>query len=227
MSEIKQSTRIQESVLSAWEKKTLVKLAKAQPSWVTSDLLTFIGIIGAVIVALGYGLSSINPAWLWLASLGFVINWYGDSLDGSLARVRKTQRPVYGYYLDHTVDVVNETFIFLGAGLSPYLDMRVAVISLVLYFALTINVSINAHLRSQFKLTYAGFGPTEFRLLMIVINALLFFFHEQVLGNPVVVGLTYIIPVLLLVIYLVTIINDAKYYAKLDPPKKYNPDNQE
>lgn len=209
------------------EKKTLINLAKAQPAWVTSDLLTLIGIIGALVVAVGYALSTYSPAWLWLASLGFVINWYGDSLDGSLARVRKTQRPLYGYYLDHTVDVINETFIFLGAGLSPYLDMRVAVISLVLYFALTINVSINAHLRSEFKLSYAGFGPTEFRILMIIINALLFFFHEQVLGNKVVMYATYVIPALLLAIYLVTIIGDAKYYAKADPPRPYNPDQAE
>jgi len=227
MTSIKQSKRIQNSVLGDWEKKTLTRLAKGMPAWMTSDMLTFIGVLGAVISAVGYILSNHHPAWLWLASFGFVVNWFGDSLDGTLARVRNTQRPVYGYYLDHTVDVINEGFIFLGAGSSPYLDMRVAVISLVVYFALTINVSINAHLRSEFKLSYAGFGPTEFRILMILINTLLFFFSDKVLDNPVVTGLTCLIPVILSVIYVVTIFGDAKYYAKVDPPKKYDPEKPE
>lgn len=227
MSEVKQSKRIQESILSSWEKKTLVKLAGRQPVWVTSNMLTFVGIFGSVLIFAGYFLSSFHPAWLWLASFGFVVNWYGDSLDGSLARVRNTQRPIYGYFLDHTVDVINEALMFIGAGLSPYLDMTVAVSSLLLYYALTINVSMNAHLRSEFKLTYGGFGPTEFRVLMIVINTLLFCFHSHVVNNPVVTGITYIIPAALLVVYIVTVLGDLKYFAGIDPPKKYNPDNGE
>ncbi len=91
-----QSKRIQTSVLNAAEKKVLVWLAQRQPRWVTSDMLTAIGVVGAIVVAVGYILSNRHIGWLWLASLGFVINWYGDSLDGTLARVRGTQRPVYG-----------------------------------------------------------------------------------------------------------------------------------
>lgn len=91
-----QSKRIQTSVLNAAEKKVLVWLAQRQPRWVTSDMLTAIGVVGAIVVAVGYILSNRHIGWLWLSSLGFVINWYGDSLDGTLARVRGTQRPVYG-----------------------------------------------------------------------------------------------------------------------------------
>ncbi len=221
MSEVKQSNRIQESILSSWEKKTLVSLAKAQPDWVTSNILTGVGILGSILIFLGYCLSSLHPAWLWLSSFGFVVNWYGDSLDGTLARVRNTQRPLFGYYLDHTVDVINEALIFIGAGLSPYLDMTVAVASLILYYAMTINVSMNAHLRSEFKLSYAGLGPTEFRVIIIIINTLLYCFHSHIVGNNVVTGITYIIPLALLAVYLVTIIKDAGYYSKIDPPRKY------
>ena len=89
----------------------------------TSDILTFIGTFGAIVIGAGYYLSNYNIAFLWLSSLGFFINWYGDSLDGTLARVRKQQRPVYGYYLDHTMDAINELFMFVGAGLSPFFDL--------------------------------------------------------------------------------------------------------
>ena len=96
------AVRIQTSILNASEKKLLVWLAKRQPGWMTSDILTYIGTFGAAVIAVGYILSARNIGFLWLSSLGFVINWYGDSLDGTLARVRNTQRPIYGYYIDHT-----------------------------------------------------------------------------------------------------------------------------
>ena len=115
------SVRIQTSVLNGVEKKALLWLAERQPKWVNSDTLTLIGFIGSVIIAAGYILSNYNINFLWLASLGLVINWYGDSLDGTLARFRKQQRPVYGFYLDHTMDAINETFMFMGVGLSSCL----------------------------------------------------------------------------------------------------------
>ena len=93
--------RIQTSFLSAVEKRILVKMAKKLPDWVNSDHLTFIGFTGAVVTAVAYVLSNLDIRFLWLASFGLVINWYGDSLDGTLARVRNTQRPVYGFFIDH------------------------------------------------------------------------------------------------------------------------------
>ena len=125
------AVRIQTSVLNALEKKALVWLAERQPRWVTSDILTYIGTFGAVVIAVGYILSAWNINFLWLSSLGFVINWYGDSLVGTLARVRKTQRPVYGYYLDHTIDAINEVMIFVGVGLSGLMHLEIALLALV------------------------------------------------------------------------------------------------
>ena len=97
----KQATRIQTSILNKAEKKVLVAMAKRMPAWVTSDMLTFVGFLGALIIATGYALSNLNLNWLWLSCLGLLVNWFGDSLDGSLARVRNTQRKTYGFYIDH------------------------------------------------------------------------------------------------------------------------------
>lgn len=229
----KKAERIQTSFLNGIEKKALVWLAARQPKWMVSDMLTFIGTLGAIVIAAGYILSSHSIHFLWLSSLGFIINWYGDSLDGTLARVRDMQRPVYGYYLDHTVDCINEAFMFLGVGLSPLMNLPLALMILVVYLFLTINVSVNAHLKGEFKLTYLKLGPTEFRVFAILVNTLFILvrplrdFSQQVniLGHPAelraldVAGI--IILVLLVAIYLITIISDARAYAKADPmPEK-------
>ena len=226
------AVRIQTSILNALEKKVLVWLAKRQPKWMTSDDLTCIGVFGAVVIAAGYILSAWNINFLWLSSLGFIINWYGDSLDGTLARVRKTQRPVYGYYLDHTIDAINEVMIFVGVGLSGLMHLEIALLALVMYFLITINVSINAHLKKDFRLTYASMGPTEFRIIMIIINTLFALIrplrefshsftlcgHEFTFGALDYIGV--VIVIVLAVIHLVTVHNDLKGYAKMDPMPK-------
>ncbi len=225
----KKATRIQESILNKAEKKALVFLAERQPRWVVSDLLTALGSVGALLVAAGFILSGKNIHWLWLSIFGFFVNWYGDSLDGTLARVRGTQRPIYGYYLDHTVDCINEIIMFLGVGLSPLIRLDLALLILVVYLCLTVNVSVNAHLKSEFKLTYIKLGPTEFRILAcLLILALIFipgirtfrtgfllFGNEFVLRSLDIAGLAILL--LLSAIYLVTVIVDACGYARMDP----------
>jgi len=237
--EKKQSTRIQTSILNPYEKKALVWLAKRQPRWVTSDMLTAVGVLGSIIIFIGFLLSRSNIYWLWLCVAGLVVNWYGDSLDGSLARVRKTQRPTYGYYLDHTVDVICEAFMFIGAGMSDIILLPIAIGCYLLYLMLTINVSINAHLKSEFKLTYAKLGPTEFRAIVAIgLIALMYIPMKnsivttlQIMGDSVnfrvfdIFGL--VILAILLVIYVVTVISDLREYARIDPPKKFNPENLE
>ena len=226
------AVRIQTSVLNSLEKKVLVWLAERQPKWITSDILTYIGTFGAVVIAAGYILSAWNINFLWLSSLGFVINWYGDSLDGTLARVRKTQRPIYGYYLDHTIDAINEVMIFVGVGLSGLMHLEIALLALVMYLLMTINVSINAHLKKEFKLTYASMGPTEFRIIMIVINTLFAsirplreFSHSFTLcGHTFTLGALDYIGILIIVtlalMHLTTVRKDIKDYAKMDPMPK-------
>lgn len=225
----KKAVRIQNSILNGAEKKALAWLAERQPKWVVSDMLTLVGIIGALMIGAGFVLCSKNINWLWLSIAGFVVNWYGDSLDGTLARVRNTQRPLYGYYLDHTVDCFNEAFMFLGLGLSYLMRLDIALMILIVYLFLTVNVSVNAHLKSEFKLTYGKLGPTEFRVIAcLLIMCVIFFpcireFHTSMhfLGREValtaldIAGL--VILAVLTLIYLVTVIQDARGYAKADP----------
>lgn len=227
------SQRIQTSLLNAAEKKALLWLAERQPRWTDSDMLTYVGHIGAVMIALGFILSNFGVHFLWISVLGLVVNWYGDSLDGTLARVRKQQRPLYGFYIDHTMDAINESLMFIGAGLSPFMHFNLACVILVVYLMLTLNVAMNAHLRGEFRLTYAKLGPTELRLicmvaitLLILINPLQTFSVEVpwVAGGAVQLRILdfvgAIILLALIVIYLVTIGQDARYYAKIDPKHK-------
>ena len=229
-----QSVRIQTSVLNGIEKKVLIYLAKRQPRWMTSDMLTFIGVIGSVLGALGYILSNLNIAWLWLSTAGYIVNWYGDSLDGTLARVRHTQRPIYGFYIDHCVDGITTAIICIGAGLSQLMNLGIAMTVLVLYLLLSISVYINSHLKGEFKLTYAGMGPTELRLIMIIVNTLYiyiapirnFAMHIYIFGNNITLGAFDFVAIglilVLAAIYIQNFFSDAKGYAKIDPLPKWN-----
>ena len=229
----KNAVRIQTSVLNGLEKKALVWLAERQPSWVVSDTLTIVGILGSVMIAAGFILSDMNINWLWLSIAGFFVNWYGDSLDGTIARVRGTQRPVYGYYLDHTVDVINEALMFIGVGLSTLMRLDVALLLFIAYLCLTLNVSMNAHLKGEFRLTYGKLGPTEFRVIACVLIAVIIFlpglraYHSSIslFGRQIHIGPLdipgIVIFLILALIYIRTTIGDAKGYSKIDPmPQK-------
>lgn len=231
MMEKENSVRVQTSFLNAIEKKVLVWLAGRQPSWVTSDMLTFIGFVGAVIVAVGYALCS-NPAFLWLASLGWMINWYGDSLDGTLARVRGQQRPVYGFFIDHNVDCINEAIMFIGIGLSPLMNLDIAFLVLVAYLIISIYVYISAHLKGEFKLTYGKMGPTELRVIMVIVNTLWFFIpwlreyrcEFNALGSAWSLSILDFVAIAIFIgiaaSYITSLYKDGKAYAKSDPLKK-------
>lgn len=232
MEEIKQATRIQESIINAVEKKVLKWLADRQPEWVTSDTMTFLGFIGSVLIAAGFILSNLGVGWLWLAIAGLVLNWYGDSLDGTLARVRNAQRPVYGYYLDHGMDVLNELLMFIGVGLSPWVHLNIALLALVFYLVLTVAQNINVHLRQEFNLTYAKLGPTEFRIVVILICLMFIFIRPlreyrhlvSFFGRPytftVFDYIALAIVAVLAVISTVYFFKDLRYYGKIDPPKQ-------
>lgn len=220
--EKKQATRIQTSVLNSLEHKALIWLAARQPKWVTSDMLTFVGTVGAFLIGLGYALTSVNINFLWLSTFGLFVNWYGDSLDGNLARYRHKQRPIYGYYVDHTMDVINESMMFFGAGMAPFFDMRLTLSAFVLYLLMTLNVSMNAHLRSEFKLTYLKLGPTEFRLIIALANTVMLCFGERIFSSIIPNCFIGFVVLMLGIIYIITVISDLKHYSKIDPMPKDN-----
>ena len=223
--------RIQTSVLNALEKKLLVSIASRMPKQVTSDTLTLIGVLGAVVCFIGFVLSNINLQVLWLVVLGLFINWYGDSLDGTVARVRGTQRPIYGYFLDHNVDVLNEALLFIGAGLSPLISLPVALFALTGYFALTIYTCICQICKNEFRLTYLGLGPTEFRLIIQVLLICFMYipglndvkkqftvsFGDEVFSFSLFDFIIMGIAVLLYVMYAISFHRDRKKLAKIDP----------
>ena len=229
----KQANRVQTSILNPYEKKVLVYLAERMPAWVTSDMLTIVGFIGSLIVAAGYALSNLNLNWLWLASFGFLVNWFGDSLDGSLARVRGTQRKTYGFFIDHNVDVINETIMFTGVGLSPLVNMTFMMGVLVSYLILSVYVYIDCHVKGEMRLTYGGLGPTEFRILAILVNLLFTYIPQLSLWKKHIVlfhnefdfgildGIAIAIALIIFVFYLVGFFKDIKYFSKIDPPQKF------
>jgi archaetidylinositol phosphate synthase len=180
MSDLKSHKRVNDIFLAPLERPALQWLAAHMPAWVNSDILTAIGVIGAILIFVAYWLTKLNPIFLWLASLGFVINWFGDSLDGTLARYRHVERPIYGFFIDHTTDVFSEALVFLGLGLSPYVRFDLACLALIGYLMVSVLVYIRTCVRGEFKISYAGLGPTEARLIAICANTLVFFS-----GNPV------------------------------------------
>ncbi len=222
--------RIQTSILNATEKKALVWLAGRQPLWMTSDKLTFIGVVGAFICALGFILSSCNIYWLWLSCAGLVINWYGDSLDGTLARVRNTPRPKYGFFIDHTLDVVTICVMCIGAGLSPIFSLSVALFVLVGYLALSIFTYVTTIVNNEMRLTYGALGPTEFRLIIIIINIIVMytpfrFYAYDICGEEMrlfdIIGGA--IAIILGIIWFCQFFSDRARLAKLDPLPEYKP----
>jgi archaetidylinositol phosphate synthase len=222
--EDKKHTRVNKALLSRLEHSTLAWFSKKMPPWVTPDLLTFFGFLGTLLIGVSYYLTNQNPSFLWLASLGLVINWFGDSLDGTLARFRKIERPKYGFFIDHAIDGIGEVIIMVGIGLSPYVDFRIAMIALVGYLLLGNLVYILTYIRNEFRISYVGLGPTEVRLILIVTNALVFFMGNSFIQTRfgVFTGYDFVIialAVLLYSIYIgVTYINGTQL-AKIEGNK--------
>ena len=162
-------------VLSGIEKRLLESIARRLPRWILPDDLTALGVLGAFGVAAAYALSNDSSAWLWLASALLVVQWLGDSLDGTLARVRRIERPRYGYYLDHIVDALATAAIGIGLGLSPHMDLWIGILIVVLYLVLSINVYLESMAFGEFDISYGKLGPTELRLVLIGLNTLLVF----------------------------------------------------
>jgi archaetidylinositol phosphate synthase len=162
--------RIQENFLAKHERRLLNWLCPRLPARMTPDSLTAIGFCGAIVSAIGYVMSNADRDWLWLAVAGYFINWFGDSLDGSVARYRRIERPNFGYFIDHSTDAL-ATVILLGSiGLSAYARLDVMLIALICYLLLSIHAFLAAKVVDEFRLSYVGAGPTELRLLLVAIT---------------------------------------------------------
>ena len=169
----KDATRVLVSVLSPLEKRTLLWLAARIPTRINSDHLTGLALAAMLGAGLSFWLASVTPVGLLLAAVFLAINWFGDSLDGTLARVRQHQRPRYGYYVDHVIDAFGALFLFGGLALSGYMSPAVAFGLLIAYFMVSIEVYLAAQSLGVFKITHFYLGPTELRILLAIGNLVL------------------------------------------------------
>lgn len=180
MAEIETHKRVNDILLGPLERPVLKWFARHMPAWINSDILTGLGVFGAFLILVSYALTNLDRNYLWLANLGFVINWFGDSMDGTLARHRQLQRPKYGFFVDHTVDSFNEVLIFLAIGLSPFMRFEIACLALVGYLLMSVLVFVRTCVTGEFRISYGKLGPTEVRVIAVSVNTLIFFW-----GNPV------------------------------------------
>jgi archaetidylinositol phosphate synthase len=169
---MKPMQRVNDSFLGPIERPTLAWIAARLPATVVPDHLTALGVVGGLITAAGFLLSRLSLTWLWLASVGLVINWFGDSLDGTLARVRGIERPRYGFFIDHTSDLFCQIITFLALGISPLAHFGVACLGLITFLLAFVYSLITAHARATMRITYFYFGPTEIRALLLLGNLL-------------------------------------------------------
>ncbi len=165
--------RQKQFLLARHEGLALEWIARRLPAWVKPDHMTALGVLAAFAIAAAYLLSNGGTAWLWAASALLVVHWLGDSLDGTLARVRRIERPRYGYYLDHLVDALATAVIGLGLGLSPWMLLAVGLAIVIAYLVLSINTYLETYAFGVFTLGYGRLGPTEARLGLIVLNTLI------------------------------------------------------
>jgi archaetidylinositol phosphate synthase len=174
-SKFKNATRLQNSFTAESERKALLWLAQRIPASINSDHLTLLGFAAMFLAGCSYALARWTPWGLLLATLFLALNWFGDSLDGTLARVRNRQRPRYGFYVDHMIDSFGALFLMGGLAASGYIDWRIATGLLVAFLLLSIESYLASYTLGIFRLSFAKFGPTEIRLLLGIANAVLFF----------------------------------------------------
>ncbi len=165
--------RIQQSLIAAAEQRTLLWLATRTPSWINSDHLTALGFASQCSAGICYALSRLNPGMLVVGIVFLALNWLGDSLDGTLARVRNRQRPRYGFYVDHITDTIAAFFLIGGLSVSGYVHPAVAFGMLLAFLMLSIEAYLATYTLGKFQLSHWKLGPTEIRILLAIGNVAL------------------------------------------------------
>jgi len=198
-------------------------LAAKLPAAVTPDHLTLTGFVGAVVCGIGYAASWWSPIWLWLASAGLIVNWFGDSLDGTLARFRRIERPRYGFFIDNTTDFLSLLCVFFGLGISPYMRFSIACLGLVAYYMASFFNLIRSIDTQVIQIGYYGIGPTEIRLGLIGYNFFLLTIGDWPVKTPL--GLMSLIDcsvimafVAVLVSFLVMVWSEGRRLAQEEGP---------
>lgn len=181
---IEKHKRVNDIFLAPLERPALAYLVKIMPRWVSPDMLTIFGFLAGALIGVSYLLTNLDKNFLWLANLGFVLNWFGDSLDGNLARYRKIERPRYGFFIDHAVDIISEVFIFIGLAFSPYVDFKIAILALIAYLCMTNLVFLITSVEGVFQISYGRLGPTEARVIAMSANTIIYFIKNPQVQLP-------------------------------------------
>lgn len=211
--------RIQHNIIARAERRALDAICARLPRWVRPDMLTAIGMLGAVMVFTGYVASAWDRAWLWLAVAGYVINWFGDSTDGSLARYRRIERPRYGYFLDHSCDGIATTLVVAGIGLSPFVHLEIALVALAGYLLMSIHAFLSVKVCGELRLSYLAAGPTELRIILVAFTLAMLAFGEDpaaMIGYGVFVGFA---GTVLILLFLTQTFATARRLAVEEPPR--------
>jgi phosphatidylglycerophosphate synthase len=212
----KNAARVNTSWLAPWEKPALLWLAERMPARIGPDHLSALGLLAMLGAGLGYWLSRGNMLWLHFVNLMLFLNWFGDSLDGTLARARDCQRPRYGFYIDHMIDTFGAFFLLGGVALSGRMSVTIAMLTLVVYLMLAINSYLAAYTLGTFSISVGKFSPTELRLLLVIGNLTLFSHpRPKILGHkfPLFdIGGVVAIVLMLLILLILTGQNTARLY---------------
>jgi phosphatidylglycerophosphate synthase len=160
------NVRLNDSILARGERAALAYLVRRLPAWTTPDHLTSVGLVGALLTAAGFAAAWMSNWFLIVVVAGLFLNWFGDSLDGTLARYRHIERPHYGYFVDHSADLIEQTFIVVGLGFSPFFTIASALLVLSLYLLMSSYTYLRVVTENVHRLAYGGMGATEFRLLV-------------------------------------------------------------
>ncbi len=166
----RQATRVHGSLLARAEKRALLWMAERMPEWISSDQLTLLGFVAQIATGICYALSARDRRMLVAAVVFLILNWFGDSLDGTLARVRQRQRPRYGFYVDHMIDSVGAVAMMGGLALSGYMHPLIAIGLLIEFLLLSIQSYLATYTLGEFHLSLWRFGPTELRVLLAAGN---------------------------------------------------------
>jgi len=216
-------TRTGGFALARFEAWALPRMARSLPGWVMPDHLTALGLLASTLIAIAYLLTNRSEGWLWAVNILLVVQWFGDSLDGTLARVRRIERPRYGYYLDHLTDAYSTLAIGLGLGFSPYMVLSVGLAISIGYLLLSINVYLETHVFGEFRLGHGLVGPTEVRILLIALNTLALLLTPlrfTILGVDLtlfdVIGITAALGMFLILVTRST--RNLRELARLEPP---------
>jgi len=215
-------TRVNQSLTYPLEKPVLLWLAARIPDSVNSDHMSLLGFFGALLTGISYLLARNEPIFLWVAAAGFLLNWFGDSLDGTLARYRKLERPRYGYFLDHSIDVICITIVLTGLGFSGYSRIELAWGVNLLYLLMIVYTTLTNFTSRQFQISFALIGPTEIRILAIAASIWLFFndtrfIHLGFMDTNVFEAILLLLIVVFIPIYLLATVVQIRRLAKEDP----------